>query len=105
MLLLAESPLPLSMQNEFARLHGSETRLFGELLDRTIRVYNPPGSAALKAAEEDNHHAEGGLPAVDQWQNKTAGMVSWTGGGDLPLPLGHGLVAAATLRHPPRPLP
>src|SRR3546814_17172433 len=56
--LLAESPLPLSMQNEFARLNGSETRLFGELLDRPIRVYNSPGSAALKAAEEDNRQAE-----------------------------------------------
>src|SRR3546814_17581102 len=79
------------MQNEFARLNGSETRLFGELLDRTIRVYNRPGSAALKAAEEDNRQAEGGLLSLDDWQSKTAGMVSWAGGGDRLFPLGQGL--------------
>ncbi|HEY9547717.1 MAG TPA: beta-ketoacyl synthase N-terminal-like domain-containing protein, partial [Solimonas sp.] len=98
MLLLAESPLPLSMQNEFARLNGSETRLFGELLDRTIRVYNRPGSAALKAAEEDNRQAEGGLLSLDDWQSKTAGMVSWAGGGDRLFPLGQGIGLAATFR-------
>ena len=98
MLLLAESPLPVALQNEFARLNGSETRLFGELLDHACRVYARPGSAALKTAEEDNRQAEGGLLALEAWQAKLGTMIGWSGDAGSLFPLGQGIGLASAFR-------
>ncbi|WP_020649517.1 type I polyketide synthase [Solimonas variicoloris] len=98
LLLLAESPLPISLQNELGRLNGAETRLLGELLDASCRVYARPASPVLKAAEEDNRQAEGGLLALDAWRQQTAARVAWSADGSTLLPLGQGIGLAATFR-------
>src|SRR5882757_459041 len=69
LLLLAESPLPEAQQNELARLNGAETKLFGELIDAPCRVYSRPGTAALKASDEDNRGAESGALDFNEWHN------------------------------------
>jgi len=98
LLLLAESPLPMAQQTELARLNGAETRLFGELVDRSCRVYARPGSAVLKQAEEDNRQVEGGLLEPEQWQTQLRGQIGWAGDGTQLLPLGQGIGLAAGFR-------
>ncbi|WP_051362051.1 type I polyketide synthase [Solimonas soli] len=98
LLLLAESPLPGSLQNELGRLNGSETKLLGELLDASCRVYARPASPVLKAAEEDNRQAEGTLLALDAWREQTAARIAWSADGSTLLPLGQGIGLAAAFR-------
>ncbi|GEM_PF-12501 len=103
LLLLAESPLPVTLQNELARLNGAETRLFGELLDSpSCRVYARPNAAALKAADEDARAADAGLLPLDQWRAKLTARMGWDAGvqtGEMMLPLGQGIGVAATYRN------
>jgi acyl transferase domain-containing protein len=97
LLLLAESPLPQVLQNELARLNGSETRLFGELLDASCRVYARPAAPALKAAEEDHRRAEAGeLPQTD-WRARMEAAIAWSGQDSL-LPIGQGIGLARAYR-------
>ncbi|MDM4769636.1 type I polyketide synthase [Solimonas sp. SE-A11] len=98
LLLLAESPLPPQQQAEFARLNGAETKLFGELVDQSCRVYARPGSAALKQAEEDNRQVEGALLTLEQWRERITGQIGWAGDGSQLIPLGQGIGLAATFR-------
>ncbi|PPE75747.1 hypothetical protein C3942_02310 [Solimonas fluminis] len=98
LLLLAESPLPPQQQAEFARLNGAETRLFGELVDQSCRVYARPGSPALKQAEEDNRQVEGALLTLEQWRERITGQIGWAGDGSQLIPLGQGIGLAATFR-------
>jgi acyl transferase domain-containing protein/NAD(P)-dependent dehydrogenase (short-subunit alcohol dehydrogenase family)/acyl carrier protein len=98
LLLLAESPLPPPQQAEFARLNGAETRLFGELVDQSCRVYARPGSPALKQAEENNRQAEGALLTLEQWRERIVGQIGWAGDGSQLIPLGQGIGLAASFR-------
>jgi len=98
MLLLAESPLPEAQQNELARLNGSETKLFGELIDSPCRVYSRPGTAALKAADEDNRGAESGALALSDWRGRLDARLGWNGGPEMLMPLGQGIGVAAIYR-------
>ena len=97
LLLLAESPLPETQQNELARLNGAETRLFGELIDLPCRVYSRPGTAQLKAADADNNAVEAGDLAVADWRARLTANLGWNGGEQF-LPIGQGIGMAATYR-------
>ncbi|MCX7062682.1 MAG: SDR family NAD(P)-dependent oxidoreductase [Gammaproteobacteria bacterium] len=97
LLLLAESPLPESLQNELARLNGAETRLFGELIDQPCRVYSRPGTAALKAADADNNAVEAGDLALADWRSRLTANLGWNGGEQF-MPVGQGIGMAATYR-------
>ncbi|MDB5974949.1 MAG: family NAD(P)-dependent oxidoreductase [Nevskia sp.] len=98
LLLLAESPLPEAQQNELARLNGAETKLFGELIDAPCRVYSRPGTAALKASDEDNRGAESGALDFNEWHNRLNARLSWSGSADNLMPLGQGIGVAAIYR-------
>ncbi|NKF21413.1 SDR family NAD(P)-dependent oxidoreductase [Solimonas sp. C16B3] len=98
LLLLAESPLPQTMQLELGRLNGAETRLLGELLDHPCRVYARPGSPLLKTADDELRRAEGGELALDDWRSVTAGHIGWTADGSTLLPLGQGIGLAQAFR-------
>ncbi len=98
LLLLAESPLPEAQQNELTRLNGSETKLFGELIDSPCRVYSRPGTAALKAADEDNRGAESGALALADWRGRLDARLGWSGSTDMLMPLGQGIGVAAIYR-------
>ncbi len=100
LLLLAESPLSETHQSELARLNGAETKLFGELVDMPCRVYSRPGTATLKAAEDDNRQAEAGSLELGEWRSRLTSKLAWTStdGADILLPLGQGIGMAATYR-------
>ena len=97
LLLLAESPLPESQQSDLARLNGGETRLFGELIDTPCRVFARPGSAALKAAEDDNRKVEAGEISAEIWRERLGAQLGWGPDARL-IPLGQGIGVAATYR-------
>ncbi|WP_293372991.1 type I polyketide synthase [Nevskia sp.] len=97
LLLLAESPLSESQQNELARLNGAETRLFGELIDLPCRVYSRPGTPTLKAADADNNQVEAGDLPVDAWRTRLTANLGWNGGEQF-MPIGQGIGLAATYR-------
>ncbi|WP_292999945.1 type I polyketide synthase [Nevskia sp.] len=97
LLLLAESPLPETLQNELSRLNGAETRLFGELVDQPCRVYTRPGTATLKAADNDNRLVEAGELSLADWRARLTPMLGWAGGEQL-MPVGQGIGMAATYR-------
>ncbi|WP_022975553.1 type I polyketide synthase [Nevskia ramosa] len=97
LLLLAESPLPETLQNELVRLNGAETRLFGELVDLPCRVYSRPGTPALKAAEDDNNRVESGDLSLADWRVKLSQNLGWNGGEQF-MPIGQGIGLAATYR-------
>ena len=98
LLLLAESPLPEAQQNELTRLNGAETKLFGELIDAPCRVYSRPGTAALKASDEDNRGAESGALDFTEWHNRLNARLGWSGSPDMLMPLGQGIGVAAIYR-------
>ena len=96
LLLLAESPLPESLQNELARLNGAEPKLYGELLNQPCRAWARAGSAALKTAEQDTRRAEGGELEASAWRGQLSTQLGWSEG--LLLPLGQGIGLAAAYR-------
>ena len=99
--LLAESPLSQALQDELARLNGSETRLYGELLDAPCRVYARPAAPALKAAEEDHRLASAGELPTDEWRRRLNDAIGWTANGageDRLLPIGQGIGLARAYR-------
>ncbi|MDP3294069.1 MAG: beta-ketoacyl synthase N-terminal-like domain-containing protein, partial [Nevskia sp.] len=97
LLLLAESPLPETLQNELVRLNGAETRLFGELVDLPCRMYSRPGTPSLKAAEDDNNRVESGDLSLADWRSKLTANLGWNGGTQF-MPIGQGIGLAATYR-------
>ena len=93
LLLLAESPLPMALQSELARLNGAECKLFGELIKQPCRVYARPISAALKRAEEDGRAAEGGTLSLEDWTARMQASLGWSAESLLPLGQSVGLAA------------
>ena len=98
LLLLAESPLAPTLRNELARLNGAETRLYGELADHPCRVYARPGSAGLKAADEDARRCEGGELSIVDWKAAQDARLGWSGEPQTLLPLGQGIGLASTYK-------
>ncbi|MDR3415074.1 MAG: beta-ketoacyl synthase N-terminal-like domain-containing protein, partial [Nevskia sp.] len=98
LLLLAESPLPDTVQTELARLNGAETRLFGELLDSPCRIYSRPGAAVLKTADEEHRAAESGALPLAEWRATLNARIGCNGAADQLLPLGQGIGVAAIYR-------
>ncbi len=96
LLLLAESPLPATLQAELARLNGAECKPYGELLGRSCRVYARPGSAALKLTEGETRAAEGGSLDAATWAQHLDARIGWHA--DSLLPLGQGIGLAAGYR-------
>jgi acyl transferase domain-containing protein/NAD(P)-dependent dehydrogenase (short-subunit alcohol dehydrogenase family)/acyl carrier protein len=103
LLLLAESPLPVTLQNELSRLNGAETRLFGELLDAPCRVYARPNATALKAADDEARAADAGTLPLDEWRTKLTARMGWDTAslqsGEMLMPLGQAIGMAATYRN------
>jgi acyl transferase domain-containing protein/NAD(P)-dependent dehydrogenase (short-subunit alcohol dehydrogenase family) len=97
LLLLRESALPAEMQIALARLNGVECKLLGEPLGRPCRVYAPPVSAGLRAAEAEDRDAEGGQLDLGEWTRRAQARLGWQLGETL-LPLGQGIGLAATYR-------
>jgi acyl transferase domain-containing protein/NAD(P)H-dependent flavin oxidoreductase YrpB (nitropropane dioxygenase family) len=93
LLLLDESPLPVTLQNELARLNGAECRPLGELLGRACRVYARPGSALLRQSEDDTRRAEAGELDSADWTQALQSRLGWTAEALLPVGQAIGLSA------------
>ena len=98
LLLLQESPLPLPLQTELARLNGAECKLLGERLEQPLRVYGKPSSGALKAAEADDRAAEGGQLDASAWRQRLDAVLGWSGATEALLPIGQAIGMAAGYR-------
>ena len=98
LLLLQESPLPASLQNELSRLNGAECRLYGERIETLLRAYGRPSSAALKDAEADDRSAEAGDLGVDDWRARRQARLGWSGQPEHLIPVGQGIGIAAVYR-------
>lgn len=99
LMLLSESPLPLTLQNELARLNGTECRVFGESSNRPLRVYARPGSATLKAVEDLAREAESGAMDGEAWARGVAANCGWSADKALPLGQAIGLAVGARDAH------
>ncbi|WP_246051540.1 type I polyketide synthase [Panacagrimonas perspica] len=99
LMLLSESPLPLALRNELARLNGTECRVFGESLGHPLRAYARPGSAPLKAVEDLAREAESGAIDGDAWVHGIAANCGWSADKALPLGQAIGLAVGARDAH------
>lgn len=99
-LLLDESPLPASLKGMLSRLNGSETKLFGELIDHPLRAYSKPGCAALEAAGTQTRAAEAGEIEAQAWHAGIQTLVGWGEGQLIPVGQGIGVAPALTKQYP-----
>ncbi|MGB0956631.1 MAG: nitronate monooxygenase [Panacagrimonas sp.] len=98
MLLMAESPLSVTLQQELARLNGAECRLFGEFHGAPCRAYARPGAQVLTDAENDSRALEGGQSTPLEWAERMHGRIGWQSSDQQLLPIGQSIGLAATYR-------
>ena len=96
-LLLRESPLDADRQAALARLNGGETRLLGEHLSATARVYGPPRHTLWTDVESLEQAAEADSRAEQSWSTKLRPLLGWDEPHQL-APIGQGIGVATTLR-------
>ncbi|MEC9408377.1 MAG: SDR family NAD(P)-dependent oxidoreductase [Pseudomonadota bacterium] len=96
-LLLRESPLNAEQQDALARLNGGETRLLGEHLSATARVYAPPKHTLWTDVESLEQAAESDPRAEQLWAAKVRPLIGWDTARQL-APIGQGIGVATTLR-------
>jgi acyl transferase domain-containing protein/NAD(P)H-dependent flavin oxidoreductase YrpB (nitropropane dioxygenase family)/NADP-dependent 3-hydroxy acid dehydrogenase YdfG len=99
LLLLDESPLPVTLQGELARLNGAECRALGEVLGRTCRVYARPANTLLKQSEAETRRAEAGELEIEPWALALQSRLGWTDEALLPLGQAIGLSAIYRSRY------
>ncbi|MGB1562794.1 MAG: beta-ketoacyl synthase N-terminal-like domain-containing protein, partial [Sinimarinibacterium flocculans] len=99
LLLLDESPLPVTLQNELSRLNGAECRPLGEALGRNCRVHARPGNTLLKQSEDDVRDAEAGTLDPATWAQRLQARLGWTGESLLPLGQAIGLASIYRSRY------
>ncbi len=98
--LTRESTLPPEVKTAIARLDGAETVCVGGELGAPVRVFAPPGSAAL--AELQRFAARCEIGGVDDdthraWWDQVSARIGWDHSGRQVYPIGQEAVVAASL--------
>ena len=92
-LLLRESPLSRERRDALARLNGGETRLLGEHLTVTARVFGGPRHTLWTDAESLEQAAETDPAAAQGWPAKARALIGWDETDQL-APIGQGIGVA-----------
>ncbi|PXV70247.1 type I polyketide synthase, partial [Sinimarinibacterium flocculans] len=97
LLLLDESPLPVTLQAELGRLNGAECKALGEVLGRACRIYARPANVLLKQSEAETRRVEAGELELDPWTLALQSRLGWTD--EALLPLGQAIGLSAIYRN------